>query len=334
MPYPQNDPYRALGVKSTASADDIKKAYRRLAREHHPDRRPGDKRAEERFKDIASAYDLLSDPAKRRQFDDGEIDAHGNAMRHGRAGFGSSSAYGYDTYKRHGNTGPRTEKSRPFGSFFKDRAKPHSSKTKANPERKRQSIKAKGADVNYTLKVSFLDAALGADKAVRMTTGKTLKVRIPAGCENAQVLRLKGQGMTGIGGGKAGDAMVEILVQDHDAFHTDGLDIHSEEAVTLGEALLGGRIEVRTIHGPVLVSVPEGSNSGTKLRLKAKGIHKPGHATDKAVRGDHYVSLKIVLPDEEDSDLKKFVKKWISKKPYSVRQETLKQQNLKSTAAQ
>jgi len=303
------DPYRTLGVKSTASADDIKKSYRRLAREHHPDRRPDDKRAEERFKDISTAYDLLSDTAKRRQFDNGEIDSMGNR----RAGFGGAPhgpAHGYDTYKRQGNAGPRPKRtSKPFSNFFKDRTKSE-----------RQSIKAKGADVNYTLKVSFLEAAQGVNKAVRMTSGKTLKVRIPAGSDNAQVLRLKGQGMTGIGGGHAGDALVEILIQDDATFRADGLDVYSEEAVTLAEALLGARIEVQTIHGPVLVTVPENSNSGTKLRLKAKGIHKPGSAT----RGDHYVSLKVVLPEGEDSDLKKFVKKWISKKPYKVRKETLK----------
>lgn len=310
-----NDPYRTLGVKSTASADDIKKSYRRLAREHHPDRRPGDLRAEERFKDISTAYDLLSDPAKRRQFDAGEIDIHGNKMRTVRGGFGGHGAStGYNAYKRQGNAGPRAKKhSGPFSNFFKDRPK-------GQTDRTRQSVKAKGADVNYTLKVSFLDAAQGSDKTVRMTTGKTLKVRIPAGTEHAQVLRLKGQGMDGIGGGKAGDALVEIQIKEDGAFRADGLDVHSEEAVTLAEALLGGRIEVQTIHGPLLVTVPEDSNSGTKLRLKGKGIHKPGTVT----HGDHYVSLKVMLPEDEDSELKKFVKKWIGKKPYKVRKERLK----------
>lgn len=153
-----------------------------------------------------------------------------------------------------------------------------------------------------------------------MTSGKTLKVRIPTGTDNAQVLRLKGQGMNGIGGGKAGDALVEILIESDANFRADGLDVYSEEGVTLAEALLGGRIEVETIHGSVMVTVPENSNSGTKLRLKTKGIHRAGTAQ----RGDHYVSLQVVLPEGEDSELKKFVKKWINKRPYKVRKETLK----------
>ncbi|HEY9079739.1 DnaJ C-terminal domain-containing protein [Magnetovibrio sp.] len=301
------DPYSALGVKKTASPEDIKKSYRRLAREHHPDHKHGDKRAEERFKDISSAYNLLSDPIKRRKFDAGEIDAMGNKL-HAYAnahGFGGA-AHGYDAYKRNPNAGQARKN--PFNSFFKDRA-----------QKEHQSIKARGADVSYTLKVPFLEAAKGADKSVRMTSGKTLKVRIPAGTETAQVLRLKGQGMAGMGGGAAGDALVEIIVQNDAKYRAEGLDVYSDEAVTLAEALLGGRIEVQTIHGPVLVTVPEGSNSGTKLRLKTKGIHR--HGSD--LRGDHYVSLKVMLPEDEDSDLKKFVKKWIGKRPYKVRKETL-----------
>ena len=307
------DPYRALGVKSTASIDDIKSAYRKLARENHPDRRPGDKRAEDRFKDISTAYKLLSDAAKRRQYDNGEIDAQGNR----RAGFGA----GYEAYKRHAQAGARAQTAgagtgggakkstkNPFNSFFKDRA-----------QKPRQSIKAKGADVSYTLSVTFLEAAQGVTKTVRMTSGKTLKVTIPSGTQNGQTLRLKGQGMEGIGGGATGDALVEILINTDDVtYRSEDLDVYSEEQVTLGEAVLGGRIEVQTIHGPVLVTVPENSNTGTKLRLKGKGIHK-----GSTERGDHYVSLKVVLPSGDDPELKKFVKKWSAKKPYSVRKETL-----------
>lgn len=306
------DPYRTLGVSRTASPDDIKKSYRRLAREHHPDRKPGDKRAENLFKDISSAYDLLSTPAKRRKFDAGEIDAMGNP----RPGFGAGSQ-GYSAYQRNAgpNSGPNAGRARknPFDGFFRDRAR-----------NEHQSIKANGADVSYTLKVAFLDAALGVEKDVRMASGKTLKVRIPAGTETGQVLRLKAQGMTGLGGGTPGDARVEVQIQSDTKFRAEGLDVYSEEPVTLAEALLGGQIEAQTIHGPLLVTVPEGSNSGTRLRLKAKGIHRrPANGQEFAQRGDHYVSLMVVLPEEEDSELKKFVKKWISKRPYKVRKETL-----------
>ena len=301
------DPYSTLGLGRRASPAEIKTTYRKLAREFHPDTRPGDKRAENRFKDISNAYSLLSDPAKRRKFDAGEIDAHGNPFARARSG--ASSHQAHEAYRRNPSSGGGAgsgfgaKKSR-FNSFFRERA----------------SVKAKGADVTYALKVSFLDAASGADKTVRMATGKTLKVRIPAGTESGQVMRLKNQGMDGLGGGKSGDALVEIIIQDGGAFRAEGLDVHCEEAVTLSEALLGGRIEARTVHGPVMVTVPEGSNTGSKLRLKGRGIHRPG--SDK--RGDHYVTLKVVLPKGDNADLKKFVKKWAAKNPYAVRQETLK----------
>lgn len=305
------DPYRTLGVAKGATAEQIKVAYRRLARENHPDTKNGDKAAESRFKDISNAYGLLSDPTKRRRFDAGEIDAGGNP----RAGFGAGgTGGGYSTYKRNTSAGgfgfgfgagkasgakPEDNKKSRFNQFFRD-----------NP-----SVKAKGADVSYTLKVSIMDAAMGTTKAVRMTTGKTLKVTIPPGTESGQVLRLKDQGMNGMGGGKSGDALVEILIEAGGAFTADGLDIHSEEPMTVPEAVLGARIEVQTIHGPVLVTVPEGANTGTKLRLKGKGSHRPG----SDARGDHYVTLKVVLPKDEDGVFKAFVKKWAAKNPYQVR---------------
>ena len=328
------DPYRTLGVAKSATPEQIKVAYRRLAREHHPDTQNGDKAAESRFKDISNAYGLLSDPAKRRRFDAGEIDAGGNPRPGSQAG-------GYGTYKRNTSSGgfgfgfgagkasdakpgakpgaepgakPEEDKKSRFNAFFRDKP----------------SIKAKGADVSYTLKVSILDAAMGAEKTVRMTTGKTLKVTIPPGTENGQVLRLKDQGMKGLGGGKSGDALVEILIEAGGAFTADGLDIHSEEPVTLPEAVLGARIEVQTIHGPVLVTVPEGSNSGTKLRLKGKGSQRTG----SDVRGDHYVTLKVVLPKDEDGAFKAFVKKWAAKNPYRVRPNSKKDETLKRTAAE
>jgi len=310
-----HDPYRTLGLPRSTTPEQIKSSYRRLAREWHPDAKPGDKAAENRFKDISNAYALLSDPAKRRKFDAGEIDAGGNP-RAGASGHGyeayrrnpSSAGFGFGRGKAGGgqdkNAGANAHKKSRFNGFFRDKT----------------SIKAKGADISYTLKVSLSEAALGADRTVRMTSGKTLKVRIPAGTETGQTLRLKGQGMAGLGGGKDGDALVEILIDDSGDFTADGLDIHSEEPVTLDEAVLGARIEVRTIHGPVLVTVPEGSNTGTKLRLKGKGRHKPG----TSVRGDHYVTLKVVLPKGADPELKAFVRKWAAKKPYRVRAETLK----------
>lgn len=320
------DPYRTLGVAKNATPEQIKAAYRRLARENHPDTKPGDKSAENRFKDIANAYSLLSDPAKRRKLDAGELDANGNArpgFKAGRTKTNETESDGYDTYKRNTSSGgfgfgfgagktndakPGSDKKSRFNSFFRDKP----------------SFKAKGADVSYTLKVPLSDAAMGTEKTVRMTTGKTLKVTIPPGTENGKVLRLKHQGMAGLGGGEAGDALVEILIEQDGEFTADGLDIHREEPVTLPEAVLGARIEVQTVHGPVLVTVPEGSNTGTKLRLKGKGVHRPSATPGTTECGDHYVTLKVVLPKTEDGTLKTFVKKWAAKNPYAVRKETLK----------
>lgn len=295
------NPYIALGLTRAASQSDIKSTYRRLARKYHPDSCPNNPRAEDRFKEISNAYSLLSDPIKRRQFDGGEIDAQGNPFTRTEPRSNGSRSYKRNASSGFGSGG--NTKTSNFNNFFKDR----------------QSIKANGADVSYTLSVDFLDAAAGSSTSIRMTTGKTLKVNIPAGTENGQVLRLKRQGMNGIGGGNPGDALVEILIKADATFRNEDLDTFSEEPVTLSEALLGGRIEAKTIHGPVIVTVPEGSNTGTKLRLKGRGIQ----CSTSSSRGDHYVTLKVVLPRKEDVDLKKFVKKWAARKPYMVRQETL-----------
>lgn len=306
-----HDPYRTLGVGKTATLEQIKSAYRRLARENHPDAKPGDKAAESRFKDISGAYRLLSDPQTRRKFDAGEIDASGNPKA-------ARAQSGYEAYRQSAEKGSRSGFG--FGGAKAD-SKADAKKSRFNGFfRDKTSIKAKGADITYTLRVDAGEAAKGADKTVRMTSGKTFKVRIPPATQNGQVLRLQGQGMAGLGGGKAGDALVEILIEQTGTFRTEGLDVHSEEPVTLAEALLGARIEVKTVHGPVLVTVPEGANTGTKLRLKGKGQHKPG--ADE--RGDHYVTLKVMLPQGQDEELKRFVKTWSAKKPYSVRTETLK----------
>jgi DnaJ-class molecular chaperone len=223
-------------------------------------------------------------------------------------GFGFGFGAGPGKAHKAGNAKSGEDKKGRFNQFFRD-----------NP-----SVKAKGANVSYTLKVSLSEATKGVEKDVRMTTGKTLKVTIPPGTESGQVLRLKHQGFAGLGGGIAGDALVEIVIQPGGAFTADGLDIHSEEPVTLGEAVLGARIEVQTLHGPVLVTVPEGSNTGTKLRLKGKGTHRTDATSQTIVRGDHYVTLKVLLPKGGDAELKKFVKSWTAKKPYTVRKETLK----------
>lgn len=285
------DPYTILGVHSNASQGVIKKEYRRLARENHPDTKPGDVRAENHFKEISNAYAILSSPAKRKKFDAGQLDANGNETNTG-FGFGS----GFSKTKRTNSGG----KSR-FDHFFRDRAK-------------KSSIKAKGANVTYTLAVPFIEAALGVNKTVRMANNKTLKISLPAGTIEGQVLRLKSQGMKGIGGGVDGDALVEIQITPHGLFERTGLDIFSEIPVAINEAMFGGPVETQTIHGTVSLKVPENSNSGTRLRLKGRGIK----TTDGKI-GDQYVTLKVMLPEKRDKTFSDFIRTWVRANPYNPR---------------
>ncbi|MBM3566007.1 MAG: J domain-containing protein [Alphaproteobacteria bacterium] len=293
------DPYSVLGLKRGASAADIKAAYRRLARELHPDRQPGDARAEEAFKRVSAAYTLLADEETRGRYDRGEIDAAGQPKR---------------PRPQHGGGG-HAGRRHPFDRFFRDRAQGGKEGGKEG-NRAHAGIKVNGANVDYKLKVGFIDASTGALKNVGMTNGKRLKVTIPPGTRHGQVLRLRGQGMPGLGGGENGDALVEVEVEAHPTFRADGDDVHAEVSVTLPEALLGGRIQVETVDGPVRVTVPPESNTGTILRLKGKGLPR-----DDDTRGDHYAILKVILPARFDAELADFVRSWSERNPYSVRAE-------------
>jgi len=287
------DPYKTLGVTRNASATDIKKAYRKLARELHPDSSPNNPNAEDRFKDLSTAYNIISDEDTRGRYDRGEIDAMGNAVNHRR----SQRPNGFNQRQRGYS---------PFEDFFKRQGT--------------RSLKIDGSDVSYSLKVDFIDVALGANKTVSMTNGKRLAVSIPAGTKNAQILRLKGQGMDGIGGGKNGDAHVEILYQTDKLYHRDGDDLHVELPISVPEAVLGTNIEVPTIHGPVKLNVKAGSNTGNILRLKGKGIQNKS----KKINGNQFVTLKVVLPKTHDKQLIDFVTKWADENDYNVREINLK----------
>jgi len=278
------DPYDILGLDPGASADDIKKAYRRLARERHPDSDPGNPWAEEEFKDLTQAYGILSDPKTRAQYDRGDIDLSGArraADSYRRAGAGSAG-------RQQSHSGPTGHKS------------------------SGRTIKVDGADVEYDLTVTFTEAARGAVKHVSMTNGKRLKVTIPPRTRDGALLRLKGQGIPGVGGGRDGDALVEITVQSDPTFRVEETDIHVDLAVSLPEAVLGARVDAPTIDGPVSVTVPPNSNTGTILRLKGKGLSKGGK---DAERGDQYVTLKVVLPRTPDAEFTEFVKRKWGEKP-------------------
>ncbi len=295
------DPYQVLGVGRTASPEDIKAAYRRLAKQYHPDLNPGRGDIEHKFKEVSAAYTLLSDPAKRRRFDQGEIDANG-AERHD---FGLNRAHaGRSAHGRSGAdpfAGLNTEDI--FAEFFGKGAGG------------RRETKARGSDIEYSVTVSFVEAALGAKRRINLSNGKSIDLTVPPGSESEQKLRLKGQGMAGAGGGPAGDAIVELLVDPHPFFTRKGLDIHIEVPVTLPEALLGATIKVPTLDGTVALKIPKFSNSGATLRLKNKGVPDPkGHTP-----GNLLVTLKVMLPDPPDPELTQFVEKWAHTRSYDVR---------------
>ena len=290
------DPYEVLGVRRDASADDIKKAYRQLAKKLHPDLNPGNAKAATQFKDVSAAYDLLSDADKKGRFDRGEIDASGAETR---------ARSSYRTYAESPG-GAKYGAGADPGDIFEDlfgRSRGWG----------RSTIKTRGADVSYELTVDFLDAAIGAKRRLTLPDGRTLDVAIPAGAEEGQQLRLKGQGTPGLGGGPSGDAYIEIHVQDHPLFKRQGADIRIELPITLTEAVRGAKITVPTIDGPVTMTVPKGSNTGTMLRLRGKGVP----AKKGGPRGDQDVRLEIMLPDGADPALERFVEEW--HRDYDVR---------------
>lgn len=299
------DPYDTLGVPRNASQDEIKKTYRRLARELHPDFNPGNAAAESRFKEVSAAYELLSDPAKRGRFDRGEIDAQGNE----RAPFGFRPGAG--AHRRQGGATFTFEDifgdADPFADLF--RGRPGAGRARGQEQARGQPRPARGSDSHFTLTIPFTEAVLGASKRITLTNGKTLDVRVPPGAEDGQTLRLKGQGQPGRNGGPPGDALVELKVSSHPFFRREGRDIHVEVPVTLKEAVLGGRITVPTLTGKVSLTVPKGSSSGQTLRLKGKGV--PGKGGKAA--GDQLVRLRITLPDPMDPELEAFMRSWTPK---------------------
>jgi DnaJ-class molecular chaperone len=295
------DPYVTLGTSKTASADEVKKAYRKLAKQYHPDLNPGNAEAAARFKEISVAYDLLSDPDKRARFDRGEIDANGQE----RADTSFYRSYGGGPQGAKYRAGAGFDPSDIFSEMF--------SRGGGGFGRGGGDFRSRGADLSYSLTVDFLEAARGAQKRLSFPDGRTLDVNVPAGTESGQVLRLRGQGQLGTGGGASGDALIQIDVAPHAFFRREGNNILAEVPITLSEAVAGAKINVPTITGPVSMSIPAGSNTGAKLRLRGRGIHpKSGTA------GDQYITLKIMLPKEPDQALQDFVKDWAGR-DYDVR---------------
>jgi DnaJ-class molecular chaperone len=299
-----DDLYATLGVSRDASQDDIKRAYRKLAKQLHPDVNPDKPEVGERFKQVTAAYDILSDPERRGRYDRGEIDATGQE----RPQYGSYRDFAEDPsagryYTREG-FGDEEELHDFFEGMFGGGGRSRGFR-----------MRARGADVSYTLPIDFLEAAKGARKRVTVGDGRTIDLTIPPGVHDRQTLRLKGQGMPGFEGGPAGDAYVELRVQPHPYFERKDHNIHMDLPVSLPEAVLGGRIEVPTIDGPVTMTVPKGANTGTTLRLRGRGVvdQKSGQ------RGDQYVRLQVSLPKTQDAELEELVRRWAKDHAYDPR---------------
>ncbi len=298
------DPYDVLGVARDASQDDIRKAYRKAAKETHPDLNPGKPEAEQRFKEINAAYDIVGDADKRKRYDAGEIDETGaerqperhfyreyaeadpNSRYGRRAAGGDGADFDYDI----------------FADLFRGRGAGGG------------SFRVPPQDIRYALEVDFLDAIKGARKTVSMPDGKTLDIAIPAGIGEGQVLRLKEQGLPG-SGGKAGDAYVEISIRPHPGFKREGQDILSTLPVSLGEALNGASVRVDTVDGPVDLTVPKGVKEGAKLRLRGKGVTRGKDGS----RGDQLVTIHIAPPEGADDALAQFMADWEKSHPQNPR---------------
>ena len=308
-----SDPYQVLGVSRSASADEIRKAFRKLAKANHPDTNPNNKEAEERFKRVSAAFDILGDVPKRKKFDAGEIDADGRetargfpgggagpwgAPPEGGFGRGGGGAYRSETFEgvdlgdilgemfggRGG--GPRGGGAGPGGGF------------------------GRGADVRAQLEIDLEDAIRGAKRRIAFSDGRTIDVTIPKGAQEGQTLRLKGQGSPGRTA--PGDAMIELTIKEHPIFRREGEVLVMDVPVTVYDAVLGGKAEAPTPDGPVTLTIPKGANTGTRLRLKGRGLADP-----KGLRGDLFARLVVTLPEASDPDLERFAEVWKRDRPYA-----------------
>lgn len=301
------DPYQELGVSRTASADEIRRAFRKLAKQFHPDANPGNKAAEERFKLVSGAFDIVGDADKRKRYDASEIDADGKEIMRGYAG----GPFGQGGFGQ-GGAGAAGFRSAEFenvdlsdilGEMFGGRGGRAGGFT-STPQR--------GQDVRARLEIDLEEAIKGGKKRIAFSDGPTLDVTIPQGAADGQVLRLKGQGAPGRAG--PGDALIELAIRPHPIFRREGNNLVMDLPVSAPDAILGGKVEAPTPDGPVTLNVPAGANSGSMLRLKGKGL-----ATGAGKRGDLLARLVVTLPEAPDAELRRFAETWRAERPYTPR---------------
>ena len=324
------DPYKVLGLDKSASEAEIKSAYRKLAKKYHPDQNKDDEKAQAQFQKVSAAYDILGDKDKKKAFDRGHIDAEGNptyaGMNMGGGARGSAHSPFHQSDFQADAGGSRFSFSSGgfnpqdlgdlFGSFFggDGAAAGHAGTAGASPRGARRSafrdmFQQEDADISVKITISFLDAARGAKKKVGMPDGSKIEIKIPEGVKDGQKLKLSGKGKKRADG-QSGDAIVTIKVKSDSRFERKGDNIYADLPVSLDEAILGGKVTVETIHGSVKMSLPKGTSSGTKLKLKGKGIKN----------GDHYARVKIVMPDTIDKGLESFIREWAKQNGYDPRE--------------
>jgi DnaJ-class molecular chaperone len=296
------DPYQELGVARGATAEEIRKAFRKLAKKHHPDANPGDKASEETFKRKSAAFDILGDVDKRRKFDAGEIDADGRE---------TARAYGQGPFSE-GQGGAAGSRSATFegvdlndilGEMFADRGGRGFGGA---------GFSSRGSDVRASLEIDLEDAIAGAKRRIAFSDGRTIDVTIPKGAYDGQILRLRGQGAPGRSG--SGDALIELTLRPHPLYRREGDNLVMEVPVSVPDAVLGGKVEVDTPDGPVTLTVPKGANTGSTLRLRGRGL-SDAHGR----RGDLLARLVVTLPDSVDPDLTRMAEDWRRERPYVPR---------------
>jgi len=320
------DPYEVLGVSKGASPEDIKKAYRKLAKKLHPDSNKKDPKAATKFSELNGAYEIVGDEDKRKAFDRGEIDAEGKPRFQGFEGFRGgqpggpgggfeSFTWGPEGFRRTASRGGGSSGGQGFEDILSQMFGARGRAGGASFEAEDIGSAIRGQDVTATAIVTLNEAAHGGTRRLELPIGKEVEFKIPPGIADGKQIRLRGQGMPAPHGGPPGDVLITVSIAPHPLFKVDGQNLRLDVPVALHEAVLGAKVRVPTLDGAVELSIPPNTSSGRAFRLKGKGL--PG----KPNAGDLYATVKIVLPDGKDAELEELMKKWREEKPYDPRKD-------------